>query len=178
MFTSLAEHRLILRQDNARFRMLSAAREIGIADKKFMDETDRFTFDIATEIKRLETTRAGDNSLLQILRQPRVHFDDLPGGNVSLDPEVKRQVEIAVKYQGYIDREYRQVAKAKEMESNRIPSWMDYAKVQNLRIEAREKFAHIRPDNLGQAARIPGISPADISVLAILIKQGPPANRQ
>jgi tRNA uridine 5-carboxymethylaminomethyl modification enzyme len=70
------------------------------------------------------------------------------------------------------------VAKAKEMESKRIPSWMDYAKVQNLRIEAREKFAHIRPDNLGQAARIPGISPADISVLAILIKQGPPANRQ
>jgi tRNA uridine 5-carboxymethylaminomethyl modification enzyme len=177
MFTSLAEHRLILRQDNARFRMLSAAREIGIADKTYMDETDRFTSEIATEIRRLETTRAGENSLLQILRQPGVHFDDLPGVGVSLDPEVKRQVEITVKYQGYIDREYRQVEKAKEMESVRIPSWMDYAKVQNLRIEAREKFTRIRPDNLGQAARIPGISPADVSVLAILIKQGPSSSR-
>jgi tRNA uridine 5-carboxymethylaminomethyl modification enzyme len=174
MFTSLAEHRLILRQDNARFRMLSAAREIGIADKKFMDETETYTSDIAGEIKRLETTRAGDNSLIQILRQPGIHFDDLPAVNASLDPEVKRQVEIAVKYQGYIDREYRQVAKAKEMESVRIPSWMDYTRIRNLRIEAREKFTRIRPDNLGQAARIPGISPADISVLAILIKQGPP----
>jgi tRNA uridine 5-carboxymethylaminomethyl modification enzyme len=175
MFTSLAEHRLVLRQDNARFRMLPFAKKIGIAPATFIEETEHFAAEISAEIQRLETTRDGQNTLLQILRQPGVRYDDLPAKNVSLDPEVKLQIEIAVKYQGYIDREYQQVEKAREMEKLRIPAWIDYARMQNLRFEAKEKFGRIRPENIGQASRIPGISPADIAVLTVLMKRGPAA---
>ncbi len=173
MFTSLAEHRLVLRQDNTRYRMLPFAKQIGIVPQDFIKETESFASEIDTEIRRLETTRDGQNTLIQRLRQPTVRYDDLQLKNASLHPDVKLQVEIMAKYQGYIDREYRQVEKAKEMEKLRIPSWVDYSKIQNLRYEAKEKFSKVRPENIGQASRIPGISPADIAVLTVMMKQGP-----
>ena len=160
MFTSLAEHRLVLRQDNARFRMLPFAKEIGIAPANFIRETERFAIEIGDELQRLATTRDGANTLLQILRQLGVRYDDLTKKNASLNAEIKDEIEIAVKYQGYIDRELRQLEKVKVMEKLRIPSWIDYSKMENLRYEAREKFSHIQPENIGQASRIPGISPA------------------
>jgi tRNA uridine 5-carboxymethylaminomethyl modification enzyme len=172
MFTSLAEHRLVLRQDNARFRMLPFAKELGIVSPDFIQETERFASEISAEISRLDSTREGSRSLAQILCQPGIHYDDLPKSNPELDSEVKSQIEIRMKYRGYIEREETQVRRAKEMEDIRIPPKLDYSSVTSLRVEAKEKFNAIRPESIGQAYRIPGISPADIAVLTIAIKGG------
>jgi len=169
MFTSRAEHRLLLRQDNARFRLREYAERIGIVSPGFVSETEEFISDISAEKKRLQSVRTGGETLLHALRQRDMTYAALDGGRDDLDPVVTEQVEIWARYAGYIDRELREVAKRRDMEERRIPPDIDYRSIDPLRLEAREKLDRIRPETLGQALRIPGITPADISVLMVIV---------
>jgi tRNA uridine 5-carboxymethylaminomethyl modification enzyme len=172
MFTSRAEHRLILRQDNAIFRMLPFARSLGIVPQPALHEFERVHQQIEQEIKRLSTTFHDGHSLSQLLRRTEVTYEDLPHKKET-DRLVISQVEILVKYAGYIERENVQIARARMLEDQLIPHWIDYDQLEVLRFECREKLKRIRPESLGQAARISGVNPADLSILAVLIKRGP-----
>jgi tRNA uridine 5-carboxymethylaminomethyl modification enzyme len=173
MFTSRAEYRLLLRQDNADARLSQIGRDIGLLPErnytKFLAKQQL----VADELHRLETTRIGTDTLAQQLRRPHVSYADLPDRNPSISTEVIQQVEITLKYAGYIDRQEAEVAKFKSMEDKQIPAWMDYNLVPSLRTEARQKLIKIRPSTLGQASRISGISPADVSLVMVTMKRGP-----
>ncbi|HMJ63925.1 MAG TPA: tRNA uridine-5-carboxymethylaminomethyl(34) synthesis enzyme MnmG [Candidatus Binatia bacterium] len=172
MFTSRAEYRLILRQDNADMRLSQTGHDIGLLPernyRKFCEKRDA----TATELARLATTRVGTDLLETILRRPEIRYQDLPSRNDQLAPEVIEQVEIEVKYEGYIDRQELEVQKFKNLESKQIPEYFDYAQVPSLRTEARVKLQKIRPQTLGQASRISGVSPADIAILMVWLKRG------
>ena len=171
MFTSRAEHRLLLRQDNAIFRMLPFAKDLGIVPQADIQRFEGFKSAIESELKRLESTYHKGQSLAQILRRTEVTYKDLPS-KLEADYLVTSQIEILTKYAGYIAREALQIEKARSLEDQRIPDWVDYDKLTVLRFECREKLKKIRPESLGQASRISGVNPADISILAIIIKRG------
>ena len=174
MFTSRAEYRLILRQDNADMRLSQIGHDIGLLPgrnfRKFSEKRDA----IEREIKRLSTARVGTDLMQTLLRRPEVSYKDLPSRDDSLDAEVIQQVEIEIKYAGYIDRQGVEVEKFKALESKQIPDTFDYATVPSLRTEARAKLQKIRPQTLGQASRISGVSPADIAILTVWLKRGSP----
>ena len=170
MFTSRAEHRMSLRQDNAGCRLLDYAGQIGVVHKDVIADMSLKKDLVNGELKRLAMTFFGESSLIQILKRPDFIYDKLPHANHDLPNDVKRQVEIAAKYEGYIDRERLQIKKYRAMESHRIPESLDYDAIPSLRFESRQKLKMIRPATLAQASRIPGVNPADISILAVLLK--------
>jgi tRNA uridine 5-carboxymethylaminomethyl modification enzyme len=173
MFTSRAEYRLILRQDNADLRLSEMGHEIGLLpDRNFRIFSDKRDA-IAREIQRLATTRVGADLMQSLLRRPEVSYKDLPSRDDSLPDDVTQQVEIEIKYAGYIDRQEVEVQKFKSLESKQIPDSFDYATVPSLRTEARVKLQKIRPQTLGQASRISGVSPADVAILMVWLKRGP-----
>ena len=176
MFTSRAEYRLLLRQDNADIRLAGIGNQIGLLPdrnhRKLLEKQQA----ICDELARLEKTRVGSVSLAQMLRRPDVAYHDLPVPNEQLSAEVMQQVEISLKYEGYINRQETEVRKFKTAEGKGIPVWMDYDSIPSLRTEARQKLARIRPKTLGQASRISGVSPADISLVMIWMKRGLPAS--
>ncbi len=171
MFTSRAENRLSLRQDNARFRMFEHARALGIVPRSILDETHRMAAEIELELSRLSTTFENGTSLLQLLRRPESDYSSLPGANAELHPLVREQVEILAKYEGYIARERERAEKSSRLDQQAIPPKIDYSKIRALRNESREKLSKMRPENLGQASRISGVNPADIAILSVWIKQ-------
>jgi tRNA uridine 5-carboxymethylaminomethyl modification enzyme len=173
MFTSRAEYRLLLRQDNADRRLCGIAREIGSLPERNYLRYHAKEEAIKTETNRLSTIREGANTLAHLLRRPEVTYRDLPGADQSLSDEVVQQIEIDLKYAGYIDRQEIEVNRSKSLEDKQIPAWMDYEAIHSLRKEARQKLKAIRPATVGQASRISGVSPADISLVLVAMKRGP-----
>jgi tRNA uridine 5-carboxymethylaminomethyl modification enzyme len=172
MFTSRAEHRLLLRQDNADARLSRFGFEIGLLPERKYLLSEAKQRAVTAEIARLEQTRLGSQTLAHLLCQPGVAYSDISDTNSYLSDEIIKEVEIAIKYAGYIARQEAEVVKLKSLEARQIPPQFDYAAVSGLRIEARQKLTKIRPGTLGQASRISGVSPADISVLMVWLKRG------
>jgi tRNA uridine 5-carboxymethylaminomethyl modification enzyme len=176
MFTSRAEYRLLLRQDNADLRLSQIGHDIGLLSTRNYNQFNAKESAVNNEIKRLQSTFNNTDSLAKILSRPEVLYKDLTNRDDQLTPDVIQQVEIAIKYAGYIDRQEVEVDKFKNLENKEIPSEFDFSTVPSLRIEARQKLAKIRPATIGQAARISGVSPADISIILVSLKRWGSAN--
>ena len=170
MFTSRAEYRLLLRQDNADLRLSTLGHELGLLPERNYLKFRAKAETIASEILRLETTRCGSETLAQKLRQPSIRYSDVSHDTI-LSEEIRAQVEISIKYAGYIARQENEVGKFKDLENKRIPASFDYTTVPSLRPEARQKLTKVRPGTVGQASRISGVSPADISILLVWLKR-------
>ena len=171
MFTSRAEYRLLLRQDNADQRLSPIGRDIGLLPQRHFDQFSSKLLSIQEEIRRLQTTRHGQDLLSDLLKRPEVEYRTLPGLRTDLPDEVTLQVQITLKYAGYIDRQEAEVERLRLWENQGIPATLDYGQVPSLRIEARLKLQSIQPTSLGQAGRISGVTPADVSVLSLFLKR-------
>ena len=172
MFTSRAEFRLLLRQDNADLRLSKIGNDIGtLSSNKNTVFIEKKSI-IENELDRLRATHHEAHSLDQILKRNGIEYDDLPSIDTTLTKEQRDQVEIIVKYSGYIDRQKEDVARFRTMEDKQIPSWLEYESITGLRNEARQKLIDHRPATLGQASRISGISPSDISLVMVHMKRG------
>jgi len=171
MFTSRAEYRLQLRQDNADLRLMPIARELGLVDDARWGEfTDKRTA-IDREIERLKTIFIDGTSCADRLRRPEVHYSDIPAADLTLPKDVQEQVEIRLKYEGYISRDLEQIQKLKKLEEKKLPASMDYSKIAALSFESRQRLQRFRPDSIGQASRLAGVTPADIAVLLVWLKK-------
>jgi tRNA uridine 5-carboxymethylaminomethyl modification enzyme len=172
MFTSRAEYRLLLRQDNADLRLCEISREIGLLSARqyevFQDKKAQFE----CELERIRTTRQDNCTLEQLLKRNDFTHAKLPQPSGGISQEVAEQVEITVKYAGYIARQETEIEKFKKMEARAIPEWLDYDQIQGLRTESRQKLKEIQPATVGTASRISGINPTDVSLLMVWIKRG------
>lgn len=193
MMTSRAEYRLLLRQDNADMRLTAIGYQIGLIDKNRYNNFLNKKRQIEDEIRRLKEVHVGASSkvqkvlsnhgstpikssstLAELIKRPELSYEclfELDPDRTSLDDLVIEQVNINLKYEGYIHRQMKQVEQFKKMENKRIPPEIKYEKIHNLRKEAIQKLNDVRPFSIGQASRISGVSPADISVLLIYIEQ-------
>ncbi len=191
MMTSRSEYRLLLRQDNADLRLTPMGFEIGLIDSKRYEVFLRKYERINSEIKRLEKAVLPPSEGLgerlaqkqstmiktgikaaELLRRPEISYEDIiefAPAPEALPMEITEQVEISIKYAGYISRQHAQVAQFMKMENRPIPKEIDYTKIHGLRIEARQKLSAAMPTSVGQASRISGVSPADIAVLMIFL---------
>ncbi len=196
MMTSRAEYRLLLRQDNADLRLTELGHEIGLISEERYRKFCAYRTALQEEISRLENTFVGETeevqtflrehgttelksgaTLAELVRRPELDYESLaaidPSRPSGLSERLREQVNIQVKYKGYIDRQMQAVEQFKKLERRKLPQDFDYSQVPGLRIEAREKLQRLQPESVGQAQRIGGVSPADISVLLVwLTKQG------
>ena len=192
MFTSRAEYRLLLREDNADLRLREKGYEIGLVPEELHSDFIRKRDLIIAEQMRIVSTRLGmsnrevaflekhqlteiqkGTSFDQLLRRPEITYAELAEfDDVSREtrPDVREQVEIQVKYKGYIDRQLEQIGRARNLEHTKLPADLDYSCIKGLTTEVLEKLNKYRPDTLGQASRIPGVTPAAISVVSIALK--------
>ncbi len=193
MMTSRTEYRLLQRQDNADERLTQVGWELGLVSRQEYERVQAKYAAVQAELERLEHCGAAPspalNALLErhgepaakhasklsdLLRRPALSYEDLAPFDPqrpALEASVREQVEIRLKYQGYIDRQLRQVHQARRMEQHLLPPDLDYDQLQGLRLEAREKLKAIQPRNLGQASRISGVSPADIAALMVHLEK-------
>jgi tRNA uridine 5-carboxymethylaminomethyl modification enzyme len=171
MFSSRAEYRMLLRQDNADRRLSKIGFEVGLLSARRFAKVQEKERAISNEISRLVKTRFGSQSLAQILSRPDTRYDELPSKSENLQSDVIQQVEIETKYSGYIRRQYAEVESIRKVEECEVPPCLDYGSIPNLRLEAKQKLNKLRPNTLGQAARVSGVSPADISVLMVWIRR-------
>lgn len=175
MFTSRAEFRLLLRHDNADRRLTPLGREVGLIDDERWERLQRKEQLITLLREKLAQVRVEGATLEQLLRRPDKTWNDLVPYAPELaeaPPDVIRQLEMDVKYSGYVERQKVQVARQQRMADKRIPDGIDYSKLTHLRTEAREKLAKIRPTTLAQAGRISGITPADLALLLSYVEKG------
>jgi tRNA uridine 5-carboxymethylaminomethyl modification enzyme len=173
MFTSRAEYRLLLRQDNADRRLTELGYRLGLVDEARHERLVRKEAQIAETASLLETTRTGETSLARLLRRPEITWDDLVARAPCLaqvPQEIARQVAFDAKYSGYVARQELDVARQQRLSERRIPIGFDYSRVEHLRAEAREKLDRVQPRDLAQAGRISGITPADLAVLMVRLK--------
>ena len=171
MFTSRAEYRLMLRQDNADLRLSEIGHAIGLLPernhRKFKSKLEA----IGTELKRLQHTRRGSETLAQLLKRPESTYKSLSINTASLSHDIIEEIEIILKYEGYIARQEGEILRTRDLDGKQIPPNFDYLAVPSLRHEARQKLLKIRPQTIGQASRISGVSPADISILMVWLKR-------
>jgi len=195
MFTSRAEYRLSLREDNADMRLTEIGRNLGVVDDGRWQAFQAKREAVGRERTRLKSTRLNtkllsdyemeqrfgqklerDYSFEELLRRPGVHYQDLqslPGACCALaDEQVMQQVEIEIKYKGYIERQRDEVSRQEQFEMTRLPTHLDYRSVRGLSVEVQQKLNQQRPETLGQAARMSGITPAAISLLLVHLKRG------
>ena len=175
MFTSRAEYRLLLRQDNADRRLTPLAGELGLAGPERLEKLARKEAMIAELAETLASSRHGESTLLSLVKRPKATFDELVTLRRDLGrwreyPEVVEAVAIEAKYEGYITRQESHVAKMRRLEGRLIPEDFDYDRVPQLKAESRQRLKEVRPRSLGQAARIPGVNPTDISLLMVRLK--------
>ena len=172
MFTSRAEHRLILRQDNADLRLTPLAHACGLASAARQEKVERKIADLARLRAFAESTRFGENRLAQWLRRPESSVDQLPAAlRDGFSADCWEALAIEIKYAGYISRQNTAIEKLQASEEKRIPPTLDFTTLPGLRAETRQKLSSIRPETLGQAARISGITPADLALLSVLIQR-------
>ena len=193
MMTSRAEYRLLLRQDNADLRLTKIGYEVGLIDEERYQNLLKKEKMIEEEIERAEHTNIGTSdkvqkvlesfgstplnsgtTLAELIRRPELSYDklsEIDENRPELPYDVEEQVNINIKYDGYIKRQMRQVEQFKKLENKKIPEDINYDEIQSLRIEAKQKLNEIRPASIGQASRISGVSPADVSVLLVYLKQ-------
>ncbi len=172
MFTSRAEHRLVLRQDNADLRLTPLAHSHGLVDADRMAKTRQKQEQIAALQAFAAQTPYEGGRLLQWLKRPESAADQLPAEiRNGFSPELWEALEIELKYAGYIVRQNAAIEKLQNAEEKRIPAQFDYMQVAGLRLEARQKFSQVRPETFGQASRISGITPADLALLSIVLKK-------
>ena len=172
MFTSRAEYRLLLRQDNADLRLCEISKQTGLLSNRQYEIFSRKKAQYENELERVKKTRQGTHSLEQLLKRNDFSHKDLPQPNTPLSSEVAEQVEINIKYAGYIERQEIEVEQFKKMEGRSIPEWIDYDQIPGLRTESRLKLKEIQPATIGLASRISGINPTDVSLLMVWIKRG------
>ena len=164
MMTSRAEYRLLLRQDNADLRLTERAHKIGLATDERLRRVERKEKETKEIIRRLT-----EEGKIQALRQPGATLT-LPDGWDYLESS-RQQAEISIRYEGYLDKERAQVMKMRAMEEKQLPPDADYESIDALRLEARQKLTAQKPRSLGQASRIPGVSPADVAVLMVWLRK-------
>lgn len=171
MFTSRAEYRLLLRQDNADIRLTPLGRKVGLVDDLHWEAFQKKNQAIEHEIDRLQKMRNGSSTYAEILRRPEITYRSLPIADSNLPDEVAQEVEIQIKYEGYIARDIEQIQRFRKLEDKNIPGWIDYDRIDALRFESRQKLSRYRPDSIGQASRISGVTPADIAILLVWLKR-------
>jgi len=194
MFTSRAEHRLLLREDNADLRLREHGRRVGLVSDEQWERFLRKKDEIERELTRLKETRINPGaeareklarlstpaftepfSLAQLLRRPELSYRDLvelSPGPAELSPPAAEEVEIMIKYEGYLEREREAVERMKRMEEERLPPDLNYFGVPGLSREVQAKLERVRPRSLGQALRIPGVTPAAVAILQVMLKAG------
>ena len=193
MMTSRSEYRLILRQDNADVRLMPIGYKIGLLPKERYEKMLADEESVKAEIERLENTWISPDEMLnsilenagstrvksganmaELVKRPELNYEilsDVDKDRTVLSKKIKEQVEIRLKYDGYIKRQLAQVESFKKMENKKLPKDIDYTQINGLRLEARQKLNDIRPISVGQASRITGVSPADIAVLVVYMEQ-------
>ncbi|QUH29357.1 tRNA uridine-5-carboxymethylaminomethyl(34) synthesis enzyme MnmG [Vallitalea guaymasensis] len=193
MMTSRAEYRLLLRQDNADIRLSSIGHKVGLISDERHNSVIEKDKKIDEEINRLKNTTVGANkevndflekydsstlrsgsTLAELLRRPELNYDvlgEIDKSRPQLEPDVIEQVNISLKYEGYISRQQKQVTQFKKLEKKYLPDDLNYEDIKGLRIEAMQKLNSVKPRSIGQASRISGVSPADISVLLVYLEQ-------